>query len=256
MNNEERARYERNLLIPGFGEAGQEQLRRASVLVVGLGGLGSPAAYYLVAAGVGTLGLLDFDCVTLSNLQRQILHSTSRLGRPKSQSAAETLLELNPNVTFEVLNSQLTPENARVIFQGFDVIVEASDNFQTKYLVNDVCVELGKPFATAGILALSGQALFVAPGQTCCLRCAVPEPPVGVPTTAELGVLGAVPGILGSIEALEVLRWIAGLWKPQPDGVGLLHIVDGDSMRLRTLRVPRRAGCGCGELGIRNDAHE
>jgi molybdopterin-synthase adenylyltransferase len=251
LTEQQRERYDRNLLIPGFGEAGQERLRQARVLVAGLGGLGSPAAYYLAAAGVGTLGLLDSDYVSLTNLQRQILHVTSRLYRPKCDSAAETLAALNPEVKTETFETRLNNGNAAEIITRFDVIIEAADNFETKFLINDVCLALNKPFATAGILALSGHALFVVPGQTSCLRCAFPNVPAGEPTTAEFGVLGPVPGVLGSLEALEAIRWLAGLWKPQPDSAGLLHNLDGAVMRLRTLSVPRRAGCRCNTLGVR-----
>lgn len=248
LTEDQRRRYERNVLVPGFGEAGQERLARTCVLVVGLGGLGSPAAYYLAAAGVGTLGLVDPDCVSLSNLQRQILHSTCRVGEPKTQSAAETLAALNPEIQIDSYQIKLTPSRAADLIGRFDVVVEASDNFETKFLVNDTCLELNKPFVTAGILALSGQALFVVPGQSPCLRCMLPDVPKEAPTTAELGVLGPAPGVLGSIEALEVIRWAAGLWKPQPDGAGLLHSMDGDAMHLRTLRIRRRSDCPCGRL--------
>jgi len=241
----ERARYGRNILVPGFGEAGQERLKAARVLIVGMGGLGGPAAFYLAAAGVGTLGLMDSDIVELSNLQRQILHATPDIGRPKTESAAEVLAALNPHVHMERHVLRLTPENAHELMEHYDLVVEACDNFETKYLINDVCLDLRKPFATAGALAMSGQALFVAPGQSACLRCAVPAVPEGVPTTAQQGVLGTTPGILGAIEAQEAIRWLAGLWRPQPDGAGLLHWLDGDAMRLTTLRIPRRRQCRC-----------
>jgi len=245
LSDQDRIRYERNLLIPGFGEEGQVRLKEARVLIVGLGGLGSPAALYLAAAGVGTLGLLDSDKVELSNLQRQVIHSTMTLGKNKVESAVETLRGLNPGVETRPILVRLAGENAIPIIRDFDVVVEACDNYEAKYLVNDSCVRLGKPFATAGILALSGQALFVVPGKTPCLRCLVPDIPEGVPTTSEQGVLGAVPGILGSVEAMEVIRWVTGLWRAQPEGDGLLHSVDGDTMHLRTIQVHRRNECLC-----------
>jgi adenylyltransferase/sulfurtransferase len=250
LTPEQRTRYERNLLIPGIGEAGQERLAAARVAIVGLGGLGSPVGYYLAAAGVGTLGLFDSDVVELSNLQRQVLHSTPRLGRTKIDSAAETLTALNPDVTVHTSQVRISRENADDILSPYDAVVEATDNFESKYVINDACVQLRKPFATAGILAMSGQALFVVPGQTPCLRCAVPHAPQGVPTTGQLGVLGAVPGILGSVEAMEIIRWIVGQWTPQADGSGRLHRVDGDTMRLHTMRIPRRANCRCGNRGL------
>jgi molybdopterin-synthase adenylyltransferase len=248
FSNEEQARYERNILIPRLGEEGQARLCAARVAVVGLGGLGSPAALYLAAAGVGTLGLFDFDRVELSNLQRQVLHTTDRVGTAKAGSAAVTLGALNPGVTLEPVETRITEENAADLLGRYDAVVEATDNFVSKFLLNDVCLKLRKPFATAGILALSGQALFVVPGQTPCLRCAVPEIPEGVPTTAQLGVLGAVPGILGSIEAFEIIRWLTGLWKAAPEGTGRLHTVDGATLRLRTLTLPARTDCTCAAL--------
>ncbi len=249
LTEEQRLRYDRNIRIPGFGEEGQKKLLRSRVLVVGLGGLGSPVGLYLAAAGVGTLGLLDFDVVEPSNLQRQVLHTPLRLGRGKAESACETLAPLNRDVRLRVHALRLTEETGEELFGEYDAVVECSDNFPTKFLLNDLCLRFMKPFATAGILALSGQGMFVVPGRTPCLRCAVPEVPEGVPTTAELGVLGAVPGVLGSLEALELIRYLVGLWRPLPDGRGRLHSVDGDSMRLITLRIPRRPGCRCASLG-------
>jgi len=248
LTQEQRIRYERNLLIPRFGEEAQERLANARVAVVGLGGLGSPAAYYLAAAGVGTLGLIDPETVELSNLQRQILHSTDGIGRHKADSAAEALAALNPDVDLSSVRTRLNRENAPGTLGRYDVVLEATDNFETKFLINDVCLELQKPFATAGILALSGQSQFVVPGKSPCLRCAVPAPPAGIPTTAEQGVLGALPGILGSLQALEVIRWIVGLWAPRCNGAGALHSVDGDAMRLNTLRITRREDCICAPL--------
>jgi molybdopterin-synthase adenylyltransferase len=248
LTDNERVRYARNILVPGLAEAGQLRLSDARVLIVGLGGLGSPVALYLAAAGVGTLGLADSDRVDLSNLQRQILHATPRLGQLKTESAAETIRALNPDVRTETFALRLVETNLRDLVDRFDVVVEAADNFETKFLINDVCLTARKPFATAGILALTGHAIFVVPGQSACLRCLTPAIPVNPPTTAEFGVLGALPGMLGSMQALEVIRWIAGLWKPQADGAGLLHHVDGDRMRLRTVRIPRRRDCICSNL--------
>lgn len=246
LSDEERTRYARNLLIPGFGETGQCRLKTARVLVVGLGGLGSPAALYLAAAGVGTLGLLDSDVVEMSNLQRQVAHDTARIGTPKTESMIIALRGLNPNVRTVPYHVRLTAGNASEIIQGYDIVVEACDNFEAKFLINDTCLELDKPFATAGILALSGQAMLVVPGVTACLRCAVPGVPQDVPTTAELGVLGAAPGVLGSVQAMEVIRWIAGMWKPETDGAALMHVLASEpSTRLRTMRIPRRPGCVC-----------
>ncbi len=248
LTSEEHARYERNLLIPGFGEEAQQRLANARVCVVGLGGLGSPAALYLAAAGVGTLGLIDSDRVDLSNLQRQVIHNTNDIGRLKVESAAEKIAALNPGVTVQCVPQRLTLDNAQGICAAYDVVVEATDNFEAKYLINDICLLLKKPFATAGILSLSGQGLFAVPGKTACLRCAVHEPPRNVPTTAQLGVLGAVPGMLGSLEVLETLRYLVGQWTPREDGAALLHTVEGHGVRLRTMPLPRRSDCRCAVL--------
>lgn len=238
-------RYERNILIPELGLEGQRALSRAKVAVIGLGGLGSPVTFYLAAAGVGTIGLFDCDVVELSNLQRQILHNSNRLGVGKAESAAETLNALNPDVNFRLCNTRVTVDNALSLLDDYDVIIEATDNFGSKYVINDFCIERKKPFATAGILGLSGQAMFVVPGLTPCLRCLVPEPPMDVPSTTQLGVLGAIPGVLGSLEALAAIRWLAGMQSDERAGRGRLHTIDGSAMRLRTLNVERRAGCLC-----------
>jgi len=166
----------------------------------------------------------------------------------KTDSATEALYALNPEVNTVSLAVRFASTNAREIVSSFDAVIEASDNFETKFLVNDVCLELNKPFATAGILAMDGHALFVVPGKTACLRCVMPEIPADAPTTAQFGVLGAVPGILGSVEAFEVIRWIAGFWREPSDGMGRLHSVDGQTMRLHTARVPRRIGCRCAAI--------
>lgn len=245
MDGDRRARYERNILIPGIGEAGQERLARARVCVVGLGGLGGSAAYYLAAAGVGHMTLVDSDRVELSNLQRQILHTTDRLGYWKTESAELTLRALNPEARIQTVQTRLTSDNAGELLSAFDAVIEATDNYEAKFLINDTCIEHGVPFATAGILALSGQCLFVVPGKSACLRCLTPNPPTGVPTTGELGVLGAVPGMLGSLETFETVRYLVGLWRPRRDGRGALHSVDGDTMRLHTMEAPRRPDCRC-----------
>ncbi len=248
LSQEQRERYQRNILIPGFGESGQERLLDASVCIIGLGGLGSSAALYLAAAGVGRLGLIDSDTLELSNLQRQVLHATDRLGMSKARSAEMTLRALNPGLTLQTVQTRVTGENAASLFSAYDLVVEATDNFAAKFLINDVCLECRTPFATAGILALAGQMMFVVPGKTPCLRCAVPVEPLGVPTTGELGVLGAVPGVLGSLEALAALRFLAGMWQPAADGSGAVLSVEGESLRWRTTRLPRNPSCRCATL--------
>jgi adenylyltransferase/sulfurtransferase len=242
-------RYERNIRMTEIGEDGQRKLSEARVAVVGLGGIGGSAAYYLAAAGVGTLGLVDPDKVERSNLQRQILHATDRIGSAKTESAAATLGALNPDIELVSMPLQLTSANAAEVLGDFDVVVEATDSYDSKYLVNDACLDAGKPLATAGAVGLSGHALFIVPGKTCCLRCALPCPPEGARPPAEQGVLGAVPGLLGSLEALEVLRWLVGAWEPPAEPAGSLHGLDGKSMTLRTIRVPQRDGCRCEHTG-------
>lgn len=245
LSPNERERYARNLLIPDFGAAGQERLRTAKVLVVGLGGLGSPAAFYLAAAGVGTLGLLDSDTVALSNLQRQILHATRCVGQAKAASAAAMLAELNPEVTLRAYEERLTEATAPARMGAYDLVIEACDTFEAKFLINDACVALRKPFTTAGVVGLSGQAMLVVPGRTPCLRCLLPEPPDEV---SGQGALGAAAGVLGCLEALDALRWVAGLWQPRADGAGRLHRLDGESMRVTTIEVQRRPECRCARL--------
>ena len=248
LTQEQKERYQRNILIPGIGEAGQERLLNASVCIIGLGGLGSSAALYLAAAGVGRLGLVDSDVLELSNLQRQVLHTTDRLGTTKTQSAEETLRALNPEIRLQSAQMRVSEDNAADLLSAYDLVLEATDNFEAKFLINDVCLEYRKPFATAGILALSGQSMFVVPGQTPCLRCAIPVVPRGVPTSSEQGVLGAVPGVLGSLEAMAAIRYLAGLWNPQPDGAGAVHSIDGEALRWRTTRLPRNPRCRCAPL--------
>jgi adenylyltransferase/sulfurtransferase len=248
LTQKQKERYNRNILIPGIGEAGQERLMDASVCIIGLGGLGSSAALYLAAAGIGRLGLVDSDVLELSNLQRQVLHNTDRLGMAKTESAKETLGLLNPEISLQSVQTRVTEDNAADLLSAYDLVIEATDNFDTKFLINDVCVEYRKPLATAGILALSGQAMFVVPGQSPCLRCAVPVEPLGLPTTGEQGVLGAVPGILGSLEAMAAIRFLAGLWKPQPGGAGAIYSLDGESLRWRSTCLPRNPKCRCAPL--------
>ncbi|HEO70721.1 MAG TPA: HesA/MoeB/ThiF family protein [Candidatus Hydrogenedentes bacterium] len=241
------ARYAAHLRIPGFGPEGQARARRAKVIVVGLGGLGSPAALYLAAAGVGKLGLLDADRVELSNLQRQVLHTTPRTGMSKVESAATALGALNPEVVLQRHATRLTEDNAASLLDPYDFIVEACDDFPAKYTINDTCLKLRKPFVTAGVARLTGQAMLVVPGQSPCLRCVVPEQPDAAPDARTAGILGPVAGLMGCMETVQALRYIAGLWSPEPDGAGMLHSLDGDTMRLRTLRTRRKRDCRCAE---------
>ena len=215
MNREQSRRYSRHLLLDGFGLEGQQRLLDARVLIVGMGGLGSPIALYLAAAGVGTLGLVDGDTVSLTNLQRQIIHGTPDVGRSKVDSAAESIIRVNPEVKVEKHELFLNEDNALDIIRDYDFVVEGSDNFSAKYLVNDACVMLGKPFCIGGINRYAGQVMTHRPG-TVCYRCLFPEPPAreDVETCAMVGVLGTIAGMLGTIQATEVVKCIVGVGEP------------------------------------------
>ncbi|MGH2677538.1 MAG: HesA/MoeB/ThiF family protein, partial [Actinomycetota bacterium] len=207
-------RYARHVILPGIGGHGQRKLMESSVLVIGAGGLGSPAAMYLAAAGVGTLGLVDFDHVELSNLQRQLLHDTDDVGRPKVESARDRLTELNPNVEVVTHRALLSSENAFDVLGGYDVVVDGTDNFPVRYLVNDATQMLGTPLVYGSIYQWEGQATVFLPGQeTPCYRCLFPEPPPPgtVPSCAEGGVFGVLPGIIGSIQAVEAIKLLLGV---------------------------------------------
>jgi MoaD family protein len=247
LTNEEVQRYSRHLIMPEVGIDGQRRLKAARVLCVGAGGLGSPAALYLAAAGVGTLGIVDFDAVDSSNLQRQILHSTNDVGRPKLSSARERLAALNPGTNVVTHDVRLTSANALEIFGGYDVILDGTDNFATRYLVNDACVLLGKPNAYGSIFRFEGQASVFATKEGPCYRCLYPEPPPPglVPSCAEGGVLGVLPGVIGTIQATETIKLILGVGQPL---IGRLVLYDALGMRFRELRLRRDPECPvCGE---------
>jgi len=230
------------LTLPEVGTSGQERLRRARVLLVGAGGLGSPAALYLAAAGVGRLGIVDGDVVELSNLQRQILHGTAATGHPKTESARQRLADLNPHVTVDCYPVRLSAENAREILGAYDLAIDGSDNFPTRYLVNDASVLLGKPYVYGSIFRFDGQvSVFAAPGGPC-YRClfADPPPPDLVPNCAEAGVLGVLPGLVGSLQALEAIKWILGAGEPL---IGRLLLVDALRVKFRELSVTRDPEC-------------
>jgi adenylyltransferase/sulfurtransferase len=251
LSDAERRRYARHLVLAGVGEAGQERLRAGRVLCVGAGGLGSPLAIYLTAAGVGTVGLVEFDVVDESNLHRQVLYGTKDIGRPKLDAAVERLRDLNPNVTIATHAAALTPALAREIFPAYDVVAGATDSFSSRYVVNETCVALGKPMIHAAIHGFEGQAsVFRAPTGPC-YRCAFPEPPPSglVPTGAESGLLGVLPGTLGAIQATEVLKLLLGIGEPL---IGRLLLVDALAMSFRTVRLskdPTCAACGAGAPG-------
>ena len=242
LSNEEIRRYARHLILPEVGPEGQAKLKAAKVLLVGAGGLGSPAALYLAAAGIGTLGLVDFDVVDESNLHRQILFGTSDVGRAKLSAAAARLSDVNPNVRVVPFETRLTSQNALGILADFDVVADGTDNFPTRYLVNDACVLLGRRNVYASIFRFEGQAsVFGAPGGPC-YRClyAEPPPPGVVPSCAEGGVLGVLPGLLGTIQAAETIKLVLGVGDPL---VGRLLLVDALGMRFRELRVRKNPDC-------------
>jgi adenylyltransferase/sulfurtransferase len=235
------------LLLPEVGEEGQRRLKAARVLCVGTGGLGSPLALYLAAAGVGTLGLVDFDVVDVSNLQRQIIHSTADIGRKKLDSAAEKLKALNPSLNVVKHETLLSSANALEILKDYDVVADGTDNFPTRYLVNDACVLLGKPNAYGSIFRFEGQASVFATAEGPCYRCLYPEPPPPglVPSCAEGGVLGILPGLVGVIQATEVIKLILGKGTPL---IGRLLLVDALNMRFRELKLRKNPECPvCGE---------
>jgi adenylyltransferase/sulfurtransferase len=247
LTREEILRYSRHLIMPEVGLRGQERLKDAKVLCVGTGGLGSPLAMYLAAAGVGTLGLVDFDVVDESNLQRQILHGTGDVGKRKVESARETIADINPNVNVVLHEERLTSENALRILDPYDVVADGTDNFPTRYLVNDACVMLGKPNAYGSIFRFEGQASVFAHRDGPCYRCLYPEPPPPgmVPSCAEGGVLGILPGIIGLIQATEVVKLVLGIGEPL---VGRLMLYDALSMQFREMRIRRDPACPvCGE---------
>ncbi len=239
-------RYSRHMIMGPVGPVGQRKLRGASVLVVGAGGLGSPVALYLALAGVGRIGLVDFDVVDLSNLQRQILHQTADVGRPKILSAKESLLAYNPHVTVETHELPLTSDNALEIIPSYDIVVNGADNFATRYLANDAAYLSGKTLVDGSILLFDGQATVYKPGQGC-YRCLYPAPPPPglVPSCAEAGVLGAITGVVGSIQATEVFKQVLGIGEPL---VGRLLLIDALTMEFRMMRVRRDPACPlCGD---------
>ena len=251
LSRAELHRYSRHLILPDVALDGQERIKAARVLLVGAGGLGSPAALYLAAAGVGTLGLVDFDVVDVTNLQRQVLHGTSAVGESKLESARERIGDLNPNVRVETHETRLTSANALEILREYDVIVDGTDNFATRYLTNDACVILGKPNVYGSIFRFEGQASIFAMPDGPCYRCLFPNPPPPglVPSCAEGGVLGVLPGIVGTIQATEALKLILGIGDTL---VGRLLLIDALGMRFHTVRVPRDPKCpACGTREIR-----
>ncbi|HYN14254.1 MAG TPA: molybdopterin-synthase adenylyltransferase MoeB [Terriglobales bacterium] len=247
LSNEEVLRYSRHLIMPEVGMEGQLKLKAAMVLCIGAGGLGSPLAMYLAAAGVGTLGIVDFDVVDFTNLQRQIIHSTDDVGRKKLESAEESIKGINPFVEVRKFETRLTSENALSIFRDFDIVVDGTDNFPTRYLVNDACVLAGKPNVYGSIFRFEGQASVLATKDGPCYRCWYPEPPPPglVPSCAEGGVLGILPGLVGVIQATETVKLILGKGEPL---IGRVLLVDALGMRFRELKLRKNPDCPvCGQ---------
>lgn len=242
LTNDEVKRYSRHLIMPEVGVEGQRKLKAAKVLLIGAGGLGSPSGMYLAAAGVGTIGIVDFDVVDFSNLQRQIMHGTPDVGRPKLASAKDRLHAINPEIEIRTHDAALSSQNALELFAPYDIIVDGTDNFPTRYLVNDACVLLGKPNAYGSIFRFEGQASVFATKDGPCYRCLYPEPPPPglVPSCAEGGVLGVLPGIIGVIQATETVKLIMGIGEPL---VGRFLIYDALRMRFRELKLRKDPDC-------------
>jgi len=239
-------RYSRHIIMPQVGSAGQRALLNARVLVVGAGGLGSPIALYLALAGVGTIGIIDFDDVDITNLQRQILHRNDDVGRPKVESARDTILAYNPDVNVITHDAALDSENAMGAFADYDIIVSGADNFAVRYLINDAAYLSGKPLVDGSVLIFDGRATVYQPGQGC-YRCVFPDPPPPgeVPNCAEAGVLGMMPGLVGTIQATETVKLIVGIGEPL---IGRLLLIDGMNMEFRELKTRRNPNCPlCGD---------
>lgn len=242
LERAELARYSRHLIMPEVGVEGQERLKASSVLLIGAGGLGAPLGLYLAAAGVGRIGLVDFDVVDMTNLQRQVIHGTKDIGRPKLQSAMDRLRDVNPHVRLDPYPTRLTSENALDILREYDVVIDGTDNFPTRYLVNDACVLLGKPNVYGSIFRFEGQASVFSAEKGPCYRCLYPDPPPPglVPSCAEGGVLGILPGIIGTIQATEAIKLILGKGEPL---IGRLLLFDALDMRFREMTVRKDPTC-------------
>ncbi len=257
LNDEELQRYSRQILLKGVGEAGQRRLLEGRVLIIGAGGLGSPAALYLAAAGVGTIGIVDSDTVDLSNLHRQVIHGTKDIGRAKVASALEKMEGINPNI--RIISTQIRMDAANILslISEYDFVIDATDNFAAKFLINDACVLAGKTFSHAGVLGFSGQTMTVKPRESTCYRCIFTSPPPSgsVPTCADEGVLGVLPGIIGTIQAAEAIKYLAGVGDLL---TGRLLMLDAQEMFFRNVPIGKNPHCPiCGEnpviLELRDD---
>ncbi|MCM8757443.1 MAG: molybdopterin-synthase adenylyltransferase MoeB [Candidatus Omnitrophica bacterium] len=247
LRDDQIERYSRQIILPNIGGRGQERLLNAKVLIIGAGGLGSPAALYLASAGIGTIGIVDSDKVELNNLQRQIIHSIKDIGRPKVESAKDRLTGINTDVEIIPYNLRLNSENILDIIKDYDIIVDGSDNFPTRYLVNDACILANKPLSHGAIFRFDGQAMTIIPGKSPCYRCLFAEPPPAglVPSCQEAGILGAVAGVIGVIQANEVLKYILGIGGLL---MGRLLVFNALDSSFRTVKVPKSKDCPiCGE---------
>lgn len=242
LTEEQIERYSRQIILPEVGGRGQKKLLSAKVLIIGAGGLGSPCALYLASAGIGNIGIVDSDKVELNNLQRQILHSTESVGTKKVDSAKERIDRLNPDIKVDAISVRLTSENIMDIIKDYNFIIDGSDNFPTRYLVNDVCVILNKPFSHGGIFRFDGQAFTIVPGKGPCYRCLFSEPPPPglVPSCQEAGILGAVAGVIGVIQANEALKFVLGIGELL---IGKLLIFNALNSNFRTVKIPRDENC-------------
>ncbi len=242
FTEEQLERYSRHILLKDVGVEGQERIMDSRILIIGAGGLGAPIAYYLAAAGVGTIGIADADDVDLSNLQRQIVHFTNDVGTPKVQSAEAKMKALNPDVQVNTYHRFLSADSIRDTIREYDFVIDGTDNFATKFLINDACVMENIPFSHGGILRFTGQTMTIVPGESACYRCVfnAPPPPGAVPTCSEAGVLGAIAGMLGSIQAAEALKSVIGIGKPLTDRLLTFEALD---MNFRTVNLKKRKDC-------------
>ncbi len=243
FTNEQLERYSRHIILKEIGVKGQKKLLDSKVLIIGAGGLGAPAALYLAAAGVGTIGIADADTVDLSNLQRQVIHTTADIGRRKAESAAETMRAINPDVKVNTYYEFVNSSNIAELIRDYDFILDGTDNFPAKFLINDACVMAGKPFSHAGIIRFKGQLMTVIPGEGPCYRCIFRNPPPkdAVPTCKEAGVIGAMAGVIGSLQAMEAVKYLTGVGELL---VGYLLTYDALKMEFRKIKLPPR-GKGC-----------
>ena len=256
FTEEQLERYSRHILLKNVGIEGQSRIMQSKILIIGAGGLGAPAAFYLAAAGIGIIGIVDPDRVELSNLQRQIIHFTNDLNKPKVISASEKIKVLNPDVEVKLYQERVTSANIKEIINGYDFVIDGTDNFAAKFLINDACVMQNIPFSHGGILRFTGQTMTIIPYKSACYRCvfSVPPPPNAVPTCSQAGVLGAIAGMLGTIQAAEAIKYVAGIGEPL---INSLLTFDALDMNFRKIKINRRTNCQvCGENPLITQLHD